>query len=51
MGKFALANEALTNIWVCRKCKGRNKAGVLKCRRCGSKYMRVKRKEARVKKG
>lgn len=50
MGKFSLADEALTSIWVCRKCKARNKAGVAKCRKCGSPYMRVKRKEARVKK-
>ncbi len=50
MGKFALADEALTRIWVCRRCKSRNRAGVEKCRKCGSKYLRVKRKESRVKK-
>ena len=37
-------------IWVCRKCKARNKAGVAKCRKCGSKYLRPKRREIRVKK-
>lgn len=50
MGKFSLADEALTKIWVCRKCKARNKAGVEKCRKCGSRYLRAKRKESRVKK-
>lgn len=50
MGKFGLADEALTRIWICRKCKSRNNAGASKCRKCGSRYMRVKRKESRVKK-
>jgi large subunit ribosomal protein L40e len=50
MGKFPIADEALLRVWVCRKCKARNKPGVLKCRKCGSKYMRAKRKESRVKK-
>jgi ribosomal protein L40E len=50
MGKFPLADEALTGIWICRKCKTRNKAGSDKCRRCGSIYLRPKRKEIRVKK-
>jgi ribosomal protein L40E len=50
MGKFSLADELLTSIWVCRRCKARNRAGVKKCRKCGSVYLRVKRKEARVKK-
>ena len=50
MGKFPLADEALVRIVVCRKCKSRNKAGAEKCRKCGSIYMRPKRKEKRVKK-
>ncbi len=50
MGKFSLADELLTSTWVCRRCKARNRAGVTKCRKCGSRYLRVKRKEARVKK-
>ncbi len=50
MGKFGLADELLVSVWVCRRCKARNRAGVEKCRKCGSKYLRVKRKEARVKK-
>ena len=50
MGKFNLADEELTRIWIYRKCKARNRAGSAKCRKCGSKYMRTKRKEKRVKK-
>ncbi len=50
MGKFALADELLTSIWICRRCKARNRAGVAKCAKCGSKYLRVKRKDLRVKK-
>jgi large subunit ribosomal protein L40e len=50
MGKFPMADNVLVKIWICRKCKARNKAGVEKCRKCGSKYLRPKRKEKRVKK-
>jgi large subunit ribosomal protein L40e len=50
MGKFPIADEQLSRIVVCRKCKARNKAGVTKCRKCGSKYLRPKSKEIKVKK-
>jgi ribosomal protein L40E len=50
MGKFPLADEALTRVWVCRKCKARNIRSREKCRKCGSKYLRVKRKDVRAKK-
>jgi ribosomal protein L40E len=50
MGKFPLADASITRIWICRKCKGRNRQGAEKCRRCGSKYLRPKNKELRVKK-
>lgn len=50
MGRFQLADEALSKIWICRKCKARNKAGAEKCRKCGSKYMRPKKREVSVKK-
>ncbi len=50
MGKFAVADAALSKIWVCKKCKARNKAGAEKCRKCGSSYLRPKRKDTRVKK-
>lgn len=50
MGKFAEADAVISNVFICRKCKARNKRGVLKCRKCGSVYMRPKRKDIRVKK-
>ena len=50
MGKFALADEVLGRMVICRKCSARNKVGVLKCRKCGSPYLRPKRKDKRVKK-
>ncbi len=50
MGKFPLADEVLTKMAICRKCKARNHAGAEKCRKCGSPYMRPKRKDKRVKK-
>ncbi len=50
MGKFPIADAQLSKTWICRECKGRNRAGVEKCKRCGYKYLRPKRKEKRVKK-
>jgi len=50
MGKFAEADAAISRIAICRKCKARNKRNSEKCRRCGSIYMRPKRKDIRVKK-
>ncbi len=50
MGKFAEADAYISNIFICRKCKARNKRNSLKCRKCGSTYMRAKRKDIRVKK-
>jgi ribosomal protein L40E len=50
MGKFPEADAVLASIAVCRKCKTRNKRGVDKCRKCGSKFLRPKRKEIRAKK-
>ena len=50
MGKFAEADALISNISICRKCKARNKRSSLKCRKCGSVYMRPKRKDIRVKK-
>ena len=50
MGKFPLADHVLTQMVICRKCKARNKVGISKCRKCGSPYMRPKRKDKRVKK-
>lgn len=50
MGKFPLADSALAAVWVCRRCKARNSAGVAKCRKCGSIYLRPKHRELKVKK-
>jgi len=50
MGKFPEADLELAKIWICRRCKTRNKAGAEKCRKCGSEYLRPKRREIRAKK-
>ncbi|MEM2909313.1 MAG: hypothetical protein QW590_01765 [Candidatus Bilamarchaeaceae archaeon] len=50
MGKFPEADAELAKIWICKRCKGRNKAGIEKCRKCGSVYLRPKRREIRAKK-
>lgn len=50
MGKFAEADAIIANIFICKKCKARNKRGTKKCRKCGSIYLRPKRKDIRVKK-
>ena len=50
MGKFAEADAIISKISICRKCKTRNKNTSKKCRKCGSIYMRPKRKDIRVKK-
>jgi ribosomal protein L40E len=50
MGKFAEADAEIAKIFICKKCKGRNKAGVAHCRRCGYKALRPKRREIRAKK-
>ncbi len=50
MGKFFEADREIMNIWICRRCKSRNKAGTVKCRKCGSPYLRPKKKEIRAKK-
>jgi len=45
MGKFPLADFYLAKIWICRKCKARNKAGAEKCRKCGYSALRPKKKD------
>jgi large subunit ribosomal protein L40e len=50
MGKFAEADAEISNIFICRKCKARNKRNADKCRKCGSTFMRPKKKDIRVKK-
>ena len=51
MGKFPEADKELNDTWVCLKCKTRNKKGVKRCRKCGSKYLRRKSREIKAKKG
>lgn len=50
MGKFIEADAEIVKIVICRKCKARNKKRIAKCRKCGSIFMRPKRKDIRAKK-
>ena len=50
MGKFAEADAEISKLVICKKCKARNKKGVDKCRKCGYKWLRPKRKDIRAKK-
>lgn len=50
MGKFTEADAEIAKTRVCRRCKSRNKMGVAKCRKCGSRYLRPKNKEIKAKK-
>jgi len=45
MGKFPIADARLRAIAICKKCKTRNKAGSEKCRKCGYRYLRIKKTE------
>jgi large subunit ribosomal protein L40e len=50
MGKFPIADAALSKVWICKRCKARNRAGAEKCRRCNYRYLRPKRKTLKAKK-
>jgi len=50
MGKFPEGDAMLATIAICRRCKTRNKRHVEKCRKCGSVFLRPKRREIRAKK-
>ncbi len=50
MGKFPIADAELAKIWICKRCKSRNHRGSEKCRKCGCKYLRPKKKSLRAKK-
>ncbi len=50
MGKFPEADAQIMKIVVCRKCKSRNKKSLKKCRKCGSVFLRPKRKDIKAKK-
>ena len=49
MGKFPLADAEISKVWICRRCKAKNKAGSEKCRRCGYKSLRPKKKDTKTK--
>ena len=50
MGKYPIADAELAKIYICKKCKSRNKAHAAKCRKCGYTALRPKRKDIRAKK-
>jgi len=50
VGKFAIADAKISEIWICRKCKARNPRGAERCRKCYYTHLRPKRKEIRAKK-
>jgi ubiquitin-large subunit ribosomal protein L40e len=50
MGKFPIADAEIIKIWICKKRKSRNYAGAPKCRKCGSVYLRPKKKNIKAKK-
>jgi len=50
VGRFPIADEELAKIWICKRCKARNRAGATKCRKCGYRYLRPKKKELAPKK-
>ncbi len=50
MGRFPEADREILKIWICKKCKHRNKAGAKKCRHCGYPYLRPKKKDVALKK-
>jgi ubiquitin-large subunit ribosomal protein L40e len=50
LGKFAEADALISNIFICKKCKARNKRNSVHCRKCGYTYLRPKRKDIRAKK-
>jgi len=47
MGKFPIADKALLDTLICRKCKSRNPRGAVQCRKCF--YTRLRPKRARKK--
>ncbi len=47
MARFPEAEKRLFRVMICRKCKARNPWKADKCRKCGSKFLRPKKKEKR----
>ncbi len=50
MGKFPLADAAIAQIAICKRCKARNRIHAEKCRKCGYDQLRPKNKEIKAKK-
>ena len=50
MGRFPIADSVLLNVYICRRCKARNKPGAEKCRKCGYPFLRPKKKEVAARK-
>ena len=49
MAKFAEAENELNKVLVCMKCKARNPKTSKRCRKCGAKDLRPKRKQTKGK--
>jgi LSU ribosomal protein L40E len=49
MAKFPEAMKRLLNKKVCMRCSALNPIKAKRCRRCGSKELRIKSKESRMK--
>ncbi len=49
MGKFPEADAEITGVLICMRCKARNPKNAKRCRKCGSPYLRPKRKEVKGK--
>jgi large subunit ribosomal protein L40e len=50
MGKFPIADAEISKVYICKRCKARNRAGAAKCRKCGYGILRPKNKEIKAKK-
>ncbi len=50
MGKFPIADKAIFDVSICKKCKARNPKGAVSCRKCHYLNLRpkkVKKKETK----
>lgn len=45
--KREIARKKLLDVKICQKCYARNPLNAKKCRKCGSKRLRLKNKEAK----
>lgn len=51
MAKFPEAEASLMNVKICKKCKARNPKPAEKCRKCGYKSLRARKKGKATKGG